>query len=130
MSASDILSTIAPQYDTVVNRDEFITLATMQVNTCWFDVKSDYAIALMTAHLISIFTIAFRKDGTGGAITSKREGDLAISFSTGKGNDDDLDQTTYGKQFQRLMKGGNVFLGVTGGNDNGCGGGNINDCSC
>ena len=120
MSVSTTLSTIASQFDSLTSRDEFIALAETQVNRCWFTGKEDYAVALMTAHLISVFTAPYRKDGTGGAITSKREGDLAISFAQASGGDTDLNQTSYGLQFQRIMKSGGFFVGVTGGNDYVC----------
>ncbi|MGD8707089.1 MAG: DUF4054 domain-containing protein [Nitrosopumilaceae archaeon] len=115
MSVSTILSTIAPQYDSLVSRSEFISLAETQVNRCWFRNKADLAVALMTAHMISVFTSSYRQDGTGGSVTSKREGDLALSFAQSVNGNSDLNQTSYGKQFQSLMKSGGFFIGCTGG---------------
>jgi len=120
MSVSSMLSVIASQYDSIVSRTDFIALAEAQVTRCWFKGKEDYAVALMTAHLISVFTPNYRKDGTGGAITSKKEGDLTISFAQSQNKDTDLNSTSYGLQFQRLAKAGGFIMSVTGGNDYVC----------
>jgi hypothetical protein len=69
--------------------------------------------------LLALFNSVYRRDGTAGAITSKREGDLAISFASDiNKNGNDLDATSYGQQFQRLTKSGGFILGVTGGGAN------------
>jgi hypothetical protein len=62
--------------------------------------------------------------GSGGAgpVTSKKEGQLSISYgSTGKNDDDsDLGLTKYGRQLQGLINGNIAAVGVTGGCDKGC----------
>jgi hypothetical protein len=119
MSVSTVLSAIASQFDDASNRTAIIALAEQQVNRCWFKGKEDYAVALMAAHLLALFNSVYRRDGTAGAITSKREGDLAISFASDiNKNGNDLDATSYGQQFQRLTKSGGFILGVTGGGAN------------
>lgn len=120
MTPSQWLNTIAPQFDATANRTNFIALAETQINRCWFVGKEDYAVALMAAHLLSVFTSTYRKDGTGGSVTSKREGDLSISFASFSSGDSDLNQSSYGLQLQRLMKAGGFILGVTGGCDYVC----------
>jgi hypothetical protein len=118
MSVSSDLSVIAPQFDSVANRNEFIAFAELQVNISWFNIKSDLATAYLAAHLISVNPSTGSGGAADGIIVSKREGDLAVSYANmGSMADEDLSRTTYGKQFLSLQKQGNVFMGVTGGND-------------
>lgn len=120
MSADSRLSVIAPQFDTVTNRSEYLVMAEEQTNRCWYGTNADTAVALMAAHMMALNTSNLRMNGETGAISSKKEGDLAIGFVAGAGQGiGDLDQTHYGKQLQRLTKGGGFFVGVTGGNDRG-----------
>jgi hypothetical protein len=124
MSASSVLSVIASKYDSVANRNEFIALAELRVNRCWFGEKADLAVAYMAAHLITLDgENSIRSNGEAGSITSKREGDLAISFSSTSvaGDGEDLNLTHYGVQYQSLASGSGLAIGVTGGNDIVCG---------
>lgn len=121
MSASAVLSVIAPQFDSVSARNEYIAMAENQTNRCWFGANADRAVALRAAHMLALDTSLLRANGETGAISSKKEGDLSIGFVAGAGQGvNDLDQTHYGKQLQGLTAGGGMFLGVTGGNDRGC----------
>lgn len=121
MSVSSILSRIAPQYDSTPDRNGFISDAESMTNRCWYGVNADRAVALMAAHMIALNTSLIRQNGETGAISSKKEGDLAIGFVAGAGQGiNDLDQTHYGKQLKHLRAGGGAFLGVTGGNLRGC----------
>lgn len=58
------------------------------------------AIALLTAH---IFTISNRA-GTAGNETSKREGDLAVSYGAAAITNGTLAVTSYGQEFERLKR--------------------------
>ena len=123
MSVSSVLSVIASQYDSVAGRSEFIGLAGLRVNRCVFGDKADLATAYVAAHMIALSTPEFRQEGAVGAITSKREGDLSISFaagSEGKQDDGDFGQTHFGRQFLSLQNSSEVFVGVLGGADSGC----------
>ena len=119
MSASSVLSIIAPQFDTIANRNEYINLAELRVNRCWFREKADLAVALMAAHLITLNTT--RTDGDAGTITSKREGDLSVTYAVTPSNgDSSIGMTHYGLQFKELRDECGFIFGVTGGNDYVC----------
>ena len=118
MSASAKLSIVAPQLDDAENRNGFIELASLQVNQSWFGDKSEWAIAFLAAHLISVNPQNGDNMQSGGVVTSKREGDLAVSYAgPSAGDDAELSRTSYGRQFLSLRKQGNAFIGITGGND-------------
>lgn len=122
MSVSNILSVIAPQYNSTAGRDTFIQMAENLTNRCWYGVNADLAVALRSAHMMALNTASLRLNGEAGAISSKKEGDLSIAFQNVSSgfNDSDLSQTHYGRQLIGLVKTGGMFLGVTGGNDCGC----------
>lgn len=105
MTASSILSLIAPQYDSTTGRTDFLTLAALSVNTCIFGDKVDLATAYLAAHMIALNTDPARQSGEAGAVTSKKEGDLSISFSNGRSTNEDLGQTSFGRQFLNLQNG-------------------------
>jgi len=117
MSADAVLKVIAPQFNDVDNRDDFLAMAECETNRAWFGCSADRAVALYTAHLIALATDPNRQAGEAGAISSKKEGDLAIGFVIGAGKGvNDLDQTVYGKQLKALRMKGGFIIGVTGGN--------------
>ena len=64
--------------------------------------------------------ITLRDQGTGGgadvSVTSKKEGDLAISYGGSGTISGDLGQTSYGMQLDELIKGNIVGFDVVGGN--------------
>ena len=120
MSVSSTLSILAPSYDSIASRDEYIALATLRVNRTLFGTKADWATALMAAHIITLSTGTVFSGGGSGVVSSKREGDLAITYAvnvSGMGTSNDLNLTWYGKQFLALGKTNTPFIGVTGGND-------------
>ena len=117
MSASSVLSVIASQYDAYPNRDEFLSLAALRVNRCLFGDKADLATALMAAHFIALSdsSSTVRQYGESGPVTSKKEGDLSISYGGGgTNNKDDLGLTVFGQQFQGLQTSSGLFMSVTG----------------
>ena len=117
MSASSVLSVIAPQFDSVSGRSEYLSMAEGQTNRCFYGTNADRAVALRAAHMMSLDKSLLRTNGETGAISSKKEGDLAIGFATGMNQDSgDLDQTHYGKQLKGLANGSGAFISVTGGN--------------
>lgn len=118
MSASAILSVIAPQFDSTAGRDNYLTYAELQVTEDFFGDKYELAIAYMAAHLLTIDTnISITGLSTGGVVT-KREGDLSVTFSNiqEKGTDSILGQTSYGRQFLQLRNSCGPFMGVSSGN--------------
>jgi len=105
MTASEILSVIAPQFDSTANRDSFIAIATMEVNSCLFGDKANKAIALLAAHMIALNTDAARQNGETGNITSKKEGDLSVGYGNfGNAGSGDLGMTHYGRQFLSMQQ--------------------------
>ena len=115
-TVTQLLDALAPQFADSTDKDTFISLASGQVNTCNYGDQSNYAIALMTAH---IMTLSARVDG-GGGVSSKKEGDLSIGFGSVAGVSGSLSTTPYGILLDGLNKSKNVGIAVTGGCDDGC----------
>lgn len=112
MTASAILSAIAPQFDADSNRSTHLQLATKRTNSTCFGENYNYAVALRAAHTLTLYQRAQSTGGAAGSVTDKREGDLSISFSAG--GDSDLDLTSYGKELKGLIKGNIVATDVCG----------------
>lgn len=112
MTVNQILQAINPDLYNDTNRDVYIELATNQTDRCYFGVNYNLAIALRASHM---YVLANRPNGETGQISTKREGDLSVSFSTNKssGASDDLSQTSYGMQLQTLIKQGLPAVSVT-----------------
>lgn len=115
MTVNEILEAINPGLYSDVNRDTYIELATNQTDRCFFGVNYNMAIALRASHM---YILANRPNGETGQISSKKEGDLSVGFSTSKssGASDDLSQTNHGMQLLTLIKQGLPAVSVT--NDN------------
>lgn len=113
MTIIEILRAIAPEFanKTDIELQVFINLAELRVSHTVFGVvgsdKRNFAVALMAAHIMSLTT----RDGNGGAITSLREGDLAVSFNAGS-DINSLMSTSYGMQYKQLMD-ENIFYART-----------------
>ncbi len=106
-----VLDAIAPQFASDPQTSDFIALAELRTSQEKFGDKYNLAVALRAAHMM---TLRDRKTGEGGSISSKKEGDLGISYATGNGESEDLAQTHYGRQLQRLMKGTITSAGLIG----------------
>lgn len=78
----------------------FSGMAERNVNRSVWEEKADDAEMLLTAHFL---TLADRQ-GAGGAVTQERVGDLSVSYGTSKGNQDELNSTSYGQMFLMMMK--------------------------
>lgn len=136
LSIDQYLSAVAPAIATDENRDVYIEMATERTNKCFYGKKYNQAVALLAAHIAFLFTSASGSMGAGsgseeagstGTITSKREGDLSVSYGSGAvtvGNGDvtdaELSQTRYGLMLLALRKGCKPFMGVLNGGM-GCG---------
>lgn len=132
LSVSSILDAIAPQFSTDADKSTFITIATGLTSTSCFGDNMNLAIALRTAHMMTIRDmekdgVSSAYGGASGAVTSKREGDLSISFgnnSSGNGSqNEDLNLTKYGKQLLGLMRGQIIGFSLTGAARPNCDGG-------
>lgn len=104
-TASEILSIIAPQFDSEATRQGHIDLAEASTNSTYFGAQRSRAVALRAAHSLKIAT-DIASNGDAGSISSKREGDLSISFqtpsksATGSGY---LQLTAYGQELAALI---------------------------
>ena len=112
-TASEILSIIAPQFDSEASRQGHIDQAETSTSTTHFGVLRSRAVALRAAHSLKLATDTAR-NGDAGPVTSKREGDLGISFgsskSTGSGY---LSLTAYGQELAALIA-SRPCAGITG----------------
>ena len=114
MSASEVLSAIAPQFDTDPNRDALIVQAEEATSSTHFGSQRERAVALRAAHFLSLYTSSARLDGSGGPVTSKSEGSLSIGFGgAGSNSRSSLAQTSYGQELLDLIKSYPV-AGITG----------------
>lgn len=115
MTPIEILQVIAPEYASSPSATDFIELASLRTNSCFFGDKANYAIALRAAHMLTLS--ATRPLGEVGPVSSKSEGDLSISFGSVSGvTFSDLSQTSYGVELDGLIKGTGPILGITGEN--------------
>ena len=113
LSPTQYLAAICPQLAADANLSVYLEMATNQVSGCFFGTNYNMAVALRAAH---IYTLAQRPLGDSGQISSKREGDLSVSYSTtsGESGGDDLNQTHYGKQYMQLAKQSGAAMSVLG----------------
>lgn len=116
-TVTQILDAIAPEF-TGIDKTVQIDIAKTQTNISFFGTKYIYAVALRVAHNMTVS--ANSAGGGAGAVTSKREGDLAVSYSTsGSSNSgSNLNDTGYGRQLLDLIQGIQPFYDVTGGVEN------------
>jgi hypothetical protein len=117
LSVDQILTAIAPQLISNPYRATFFRIAKDRTNIKFYGANANLAIALRMAHMM---TLAGRLSGDAGAISSKREGELAVTYANGGGFGADLLSTNYGSQLNDLRKGSGAFIGVTGGYLSGC----------
>lgn len=89
----------------------YINYAKLSVPQKKWGVKYDFALLLLTCHLLTLALIdqSSSKKGTLGAVTSETVGELSRTYGDGGGqqasiNGDSLNQTTYGKEFLRLQR--------------------------
>ena len=113
LTASDILSAIAPKYDTDTSRDTFLEMARMQTSESFFGpTKYEKAVALRAAH--EMFIARTRKDfGEAGTVSSKSEGQLAMQFAGSSSVNapkglEDLLQTAFGLELLGLIQGADL----------------------
>jgi hypothetical protein len=103
----------------------YIEMAEERTQRQFYGPKYNQAVALMAAHIGFMLGAGTMGAGSGsqeggstGSITSKREGDLAISFGSGATTstaaigDTDLAQSRWGLMLLALRKGCRPFMGV------------------
>lgn len=92
----------APELATVdpAKVTQAIAYAGLYIKAAPFGERYDFAIILMTAHLL---TMSNRR-GTGGSATQKKVGDMSVSYSSGDLKEDSLRNTSYGQEYLNLRK--------------------------
>lgn len=116
-TASEILSAIAPQFDDASGRQTFLDLSESRTSSTFFGANRPEAVAYRAAHMADLAASAAVSSGASGPITSKKEGDLAVSFGMSSGSKGDsayLSQTSYGRMLLDLMRSSGPAAGVTG----------------
>jgi len=103
LTPSQIVQAICPPLYASPIRDTFLELASEDLSSGYFGTNYNKAVALKASH---IFTLAQRTLGEAGTVASKGEGGLSMSFQNARmaSNNDDLDQTHYGKQLRNLAR--------------------------
>ena len=102
-TASDILSIIAPQFDSEAHRQGHLDQAESSTSTTHFGAQRARAVALRAAHTLKLSTDTAR-NGDSGPVSSKSEGDLSLSFrSPMKTGSAYLGLTAYGQELESLI---------------------------
>lgn len=105
MTADEYLQQLIPTL-TQAQRDLYLDFAGSLTGADMYGGALAKALALRAAHY---YTLSQR--GAGGAVTSMKEGDLAISFGS---QAEDLSTTVYGQMLQDMKKAFGFTMGVTG----------------
>lgn len=117
-TASEILSAIAPQFDDATGRQAILDLSESRTSETRFGTQRSEAVAYRAAHVLALSsqTGAWAGGGTG-AIASKKEGDLAVSFHAPAGTKSEdayFAQTSYGQMLLDLIRSRGPAMMVTG----------------
>ena len=129
LSIEQYIQAVAPALLQDPSLDVFIEMAKERTDRAFYGVKYNHAVALMAAHIAFLLGAGTLGAGSGnaeggstGSITSKREGDLSVSYGAGAvsasaGNlgDAELSQTRWGLMLISLRTGCKPFFGVCGG---------------
>lgn len=103
--------------DSVANSprlDAMIRGAELRVGRQYFGKAYVYALSLMVMHKATLLDMA--KEGVAGPVTSKREGDLSVGYSSGgSSGNNDLANTVFGQEYLELLEQYSPRPGVTGG---------------
>lgn len=127
LSIESYIGALAPKLTISPSKEVYIDMAEQATNPGFWGVKYNQAVALLAAHIwyLSCPEDEASSEGSGGAnigvtgsITSKREGDLAVSYGGVSASadtsaaDSDLMQSRYGVMLIRLRKGCRPFIGI------------------
>lgn len=113
------IAAIAPALAASGSSGVFVEMARERTNAEFYGVKYNQAVALMAAHVWFLMGAGNGGAGSGsaeagsvGALTTKREGDLSVSYSSPAAtlamkdaSDAELSQTRYGLQLLALRRG-------------------------
>ena len=130
LSIREYIAALAPGLAGDALCDTYVEMAEERTQASFYGNKYNQAVALLAAHIWyllgsgspSLPGSGSSSGGSTGAITSKREGDLAVGFGSGavaatsvKVGDTDLAQTRWGLMLLALRKGCKPFMGVCSG---------------
>jgi len=83
--------------------DNFLAQALIQINTAAWGLKSDDGQLYLAAHLLSSFGIT-GTDNDIGVVTSKKVGDVSVSYSIGDAfSESGFGSTKYGRHYLTLQ---------------------------
>ena len=114
MTVQQIIDLIAPHLSSDSGLANAIILATQRTSESAFGDNFSYAVALRTSHILTLRDmnsngVNVGLGGASGSVTSKREGDLAITFgdasSASWSTGSDLELTRYGRELLGLIRG-------------------------
>lgn len=114
LTAIQIIEIQCPDLYTDPNLNKWISLAQERTNRCFFGKNYNQAVALRACHM---YTLSLRIGGASGVISSKKEGDLSVSYAQNSSDTDGYDDlllTHYGKQLKSLMKATSMGVSVLG----------------
>ncbi|MCP3685997.1 MAG: DUF4054 domain-containing protein [bacterium] len=106
MSVTQIIEDIAPEFDTYDSDRiaRLIVIAQSQLSSSKYGDQYEYATALKVCHMLTISG----RSGSGGSISSEKEGELARSY--GSAGSSLLSTTSYGLLLEELNN--NSFIGA------------------
>ncbi len=108
MPQDDLLSVVAPEFNTNPARDTFLEIAGSLMNATMFGAQQGLAQAYLAAHMLKQVPDASGFEGqSAGPITSKREGDVAVTYralidKVKTLGDAELTETSYGRAYLRI----------------------------
>ncbi len=114
LTATQIISTICSGLAADPDLEVYLEMAENQTSNTHFGVNRSRAVALRAAHMWSLNS-PYRNNGEAGAVQSKTEGRLSLSFSVPGDKLDDLNQTHYGVQLRNLIRSSSPAIRVIGG---------------
>ena len=81
-------------------RDIYIETAEGRISRCYYRENYNFAVALQACHDYTMD----QRGGDSGTVSSKKEGDLSVSYSSISTDGSDLDQTSFGIALKRLQR--------------------------
>ena len=102
-SATEIINVICPNLASDPNLSVYLEMATAELSPAFFGATYERAVALKASHTYSLNNSPARSMGEAGAISSKSEGDISISFANSATGNNSDNLTHYGQELQRLV---------------------------
>ena len=107
---------VAPAFANDARYPVFLEIAEDRCDRTYFGESWTKAMAYLTAHLMEMSS---RNGSESGPVTSRREGDISVTFAAGEQNDSDLYMTTFGKMYLALLNGRSPGVVLSGGCNSG-----------